>query len=64
MIDLPDKQLLDAAPDAMVVVDDSGVIVLVNRQAESLFRYDRDELVGEPVEILLPERFRGRMPTS
>lgn len=62
MIDLPDKQLLDAAPDAMVVVDDSGVIVLVNRQAESLFRYDRDELVGEPVEILLPERFRGNHP--
>lgn len=61
-IALPDKQLLDAAPDAMVVVDASGVIVLVNRQTESLFGYPRDQLLGQAVEVLIPERFRERHP--
>lgn len=61
-MDLPDRQLLDAAPDAMVVVDASGMIVLVNRQTESLFGYQRDALIGQPVEILLPDRFRERHP--
>jgi len=50
--------LLEAAPDAMVGVDQTGVIQFVNRQTESLFGYSRDELVGQPIETLVPEPFR------
>jgi PAS domain S-box-containing protein len=53
------QQLLEFAPDAMVAVDGSGGIVVVNRPAELLFGYTRDELIGRPVEQLLPERVRG-----
>jgi PAS domain S-box-containing protein len=53
------RHLLDSAPDAMVVVDATATIVLVNRQAEAAFGYSRDELLGQPIEILVPERFRG-----
>lgn len=53
------QQLLDFAPDAMVGADSSGGIVVVNRPAELMFGYTRDELIGLPVEQLVPERFRG-----
>ncbi len=52
--------LLDAAPDAMIVVNSQGQIVLVNGQTEKLFGYNRDELVGHRLEILIPQRFRER----
>lgn len=51
--------LLESAPDAMVIVGPDGRIVLVNRQAELLFGFQRDELIGERVEKLVPQRFQG-----
>jgi protein-histidine pros-kinase len=52
--------LLDSAPDAIVIVKQDGEIVLVNSQAETLFGYHRDEMIGHNVEILMPQRFRAQ----
>jgi PAS domain S-box-containing protein len=52
------RDLLEAAPDAMVIADRENRIVLVNAQAERLFGYTKQELIGQPVEILLPEDAR------
>ena len=57
------RALLEAAPDAMVIVDENGRIVLVNAQTERVFGYGREELLGKTVEILVPERFRERHAT-
>ncbi|MER5436219.1 PAS domain S-box protein [Streptomyces sp. NPDC002588] len=54
------RGLLEAAPDAMVIVDDTGSIRLVNAQTEALFGYGREELLGHPVELLIPHRFRDQ----
>jgi PAS domain S-box-containing protein len=54
------RGLMESAPDAMVIVDADGRITLVNRQTEQLFGYERGELLGEQVEILVTERLRDR----
>jgi PAS domain S-box-containing protein len=52
------RGLLESIPDALVIVDENGFIELVNQRAEALFGYDRAEMIGQPVEMLMPERFR------
>ncbi len=49
------RGLIDAAPDALVVIDGRGLISMINQRAESMFDYRRSELIGQPVEILLPQ---------
>ena len=53
------RLLLESAPIAIVTVDRNGQILYVNTKFEELFGYQRDELLGEKLEILLPERYRG-----
>jgi PAS domain S-box-containing protein len=52
-------QFLDIAPDALLVIDRAGTITVVNEQTEALFGYARSELPGQPLAILLPDRFRA-----
>jgi PAS domain S-box-containing protein len=56
------RQVVESAPSAMVMVGPAGRIAMVNAQSEKLFGYPRDELLGRPIEILVPERFRHNHP--
>ncbi len=52
------RVLIESAPDAMIIADDAGEIVIVNGQAERMFGYDRAEMIGNKIEMLLPDRIR------
>lgn len=56
------RLIVEASPNAVLIADATGKIVLVNSRAEMMFGYDRDELVGQPIEILIPTRFRDEHP--
>jgi PAS domain S-box-containing protein len=56
------RLVVEAAPNAMVMVNHAGEIVMVNAQAERVFGYPRAALLGQPVEMLVPERFRDHHP--
>jgi len=56
------RGLLEAAPDAMVIADADGRVILINAETERLFGYTRDELVGKPVELLVPGQSREKHP--
>ena len=58
------RELLESAPDAMVIVNGCGEIQLVNAETKTLFGYTREELIGQPVEILMPARYRTRHPDA
>ena len=53
------QSALDAAPDAMLIVDGAGEVQFANRQVSALFGYAHDEIIGKPIERLMPERFRS-----
>ncbi|MFI3156814.1 MAG: PAS domain S-box protein [Methylococcaceae bacterium] len=56
------RRVIESVPNAIILVGQDGRIALVNAQAEKLFGYSREELLGQPVEMLVPERFRGKHP--
>jgi PAS domain S-box-containing protein len=56
------KAFFEAAPDAMILISSNGAILLMNTQTERLFGYRREDLLGKPVELLIPLRFRGAHP--
>ncbi len=57
------RQIVEMAPYAIVMIGEGGLIEMVNRQAETIFGYSRSELLGQAIEVLLPERFRRVHPT-
>ena len=58
------RQIVEAAPNAMVMINMAGQVEMVNAQAERVFGYKRNEILGRSIELLVPERFRGRHDKS
>jgi PAS domain S-box-containing protein len=56
------RQVVESAPNAIVMIGPTGLIEMVNAQAERVFGYTRDELLGKPIEMLVPERYRPNHP--
>ena len=56
------RQVVESAPNAIVMIGSTGLIEMVNAQTERVFGYTRDELLGKPVEMLVPERYRSNHP--
>src|SRR6185295_8203754 len=56
------RLVVEASPSAMLMVNDRGHITLVNNQTEQLFGFERAELLGQPIEMLVPERYRDAHP--
>ncbi|MCA9150078.1 MAG: PAS domain S-box protein [Planctomycetales bacterium] len=56
------RAVIESAPNAMIMIDANGAIILVNRAAESVFQYAREEMIGQPIENLIPPRFRPDHP--
>src|SRR5205807_1524755 len=56
------RAVVQSAPNAMVMIDDTGVINLTNNQADELFGYEPNELLGQPIEVLVPKRIQSRHP--
>ena len=54
------RSALDAAPDAIIIIDAAGIIRFTNRQVSAVFGYEHEEVIGQSIEVLLPERFRAR----
>ena len=57
------RAIFDATPDAMLISNAQGIITMVNQQAENLLGYTAEELIGQPLEMLAPERFRANYPS-
>src|SRR5262245_201467 len=69
MSDHPDRTVehrlraaIESAPSGLLMTDSTGTIILVNREIERLFGYSREELLGRPIEMLVPERARAEHP--
>ena len=58
------RAVVDAAPNGMIIVDRSGTNVLANAQTEKLFGYGKGELIGQRIEVLVPERFAWLRPST
>ena len=56
------RQVVESAPNAIVMIAATGVIEMINAQAERMFGYSRNELLGQPIEMLVPERYRRNHP--